>query len=219
MKINVADYRLRREYLALKGINESILAKEFSVKETTAKGWLKRNNRFLPLQVMLYLAKVSHSNIEYLLTMNDTERANETYEPTLCLKKILSEKGISRADFARMTSMSSQAIYFYEEEKIKDPPLPALITMADALGVSIDYLLGLTSYENWHIAALEDNPFYDAKPETAIYISSPQVSGYFILMKDKMTLLDASGKISNIKDEIYKDALVTLFEHKGGHND
>ncbi len=58
------------------------------------------------------------------------------------LKDLREEQGLSQMGLAKATGISQSSIARWELEKA-DPTASALITLADFIGESVDYLLGL----------------------------------------------------------------------------
>jgi transcriptional regulator with XRE-family HTH domain len=59
------------------------------------------------------------------------------------IQKALDANGMTQADLARKTGLSTAVISQIVSGKTKDPRLSNVITIANALGVSLDYLAGL----------------------------------------------------------------------------
>ena len=68
------------------------------------------------------------------------------------LARIREQRGLSQAELAEMVSLNSQQIYRYENGRT-EPDGEIVARIAVALGVSSDYLLGLTDYETPYIDA------------------------------------------------------------------
>lgn len=67
------------------------------------------------------------------------------------LKKIRQKRGVTQESLAKIVSISPSSISLYERG-IREPNLSMLISIAKALDVSTDYLLGLTNNE-YHISS------------------------------------------------------------------
>ena len=87
------------------------------------------------------------------------------------IKKIRTEKGITQEQLAEMADISRVMIGRYETTD-QLPALDTLIRIADALGVSTDYLLGRTPVQNpeqmvFGVDLAENKPTWrtDAPPE------------------------------------------------------
>jgi len=73
------------------------------------------------------------------------------------LKEIRELRQLSQADLAKRVGSHVQQIYRYENGKA-DPSADVLTSMARALEVSIDYLVGLVSEPNEHLGESELSP-------------------------------------------------------------
>ena len=63
------------------------------------------------------------------------------------LQEIREKQGMSQRTLAKLCQFSDNQFHFYESGK-RDPSVGHLAIMADKLGVSADYLLGLTDQPN-----------------------------------------------------------------------
>ncbi len=59
------------------------------------------------------------------------------------LKEIRSEQGLNQRELAALSELSPQSISSFEKG-INSPTVPSLLALANALNVSVDYLLGRT---------------------------------------------------------------------------
>lgn len=59
------------------------------------------------------------------------------------IQRALDENGMTQADLARRTGLSTAVVSQIVSGKTKDPRLSNVIAIANALGVSLDYLAGL----------------------------------------------------------------------------
>jgi len=55
----------------------------------------------------------------------------------------MDKRGITQADLARMTGMTTSNIAYIVNGKTKDPRFQSVLLIADALGVSLNYLAGI----------------------------------------------------------------------------
>lgn len=78
------------------------------------------------------------------------------------LKEIRQKRGITQEALAKSVSISPSSISLYERG-IREPNLNMLISIAKALDVSTDYLLGLTNNEFRISSELKDLSFEDIK--------------------------------------------------------
>ena len=58
------------------------------------------------------------------------------------LQMLMDERGWTQADLARETGINTSNIAYLVNGKTKDPRLQTLLLLADAFGVSLDYLTG-----------------------------------------------------------------------------
>ena len=55
----------------------------------------------------------------------------------------MDKRGITQADLARMTGMTTSNVAYIVNGKTKDPRFQSVLLIADALGVSLNYLAGI----------------------------------------------------------------------------
>ena len=60
----------------------------------------------------------------------------------------MDKQGISQADLARMTGITTSNITYIVNGKTKDPRFQSVLLIADALGVSLNYLAGIAPYSS-----------------------------------------------------------------------
>ena len=58
------------------------------------------------------------------------------------LKEVMSERGVSSAELARMAGMKKQSIYKYERGLIKNVPYATVFRLSEVLDVNPSYLVG-----------------------------------------------------------------------------
>jgi putative transcriptional regulator len=59
------------------------------------------------------------------------------------IQQAMDKRGITQADLARMTGMTTSNIAYIVNGKTKDPRFQSVLLIADALGVSLNYLAGI----------------------------------------------------------------------------
>ncbi|MBQ3265216.1 MAG: helix-turn-helix transcriptional regulator [Ruminococcus sp.] len=67
------------------------------------------------------------------------------YETSRILKKLRIEKGLSLKQLEKLTGISSSSLQRYESGDSPSIPVDKLITLSDALNVTLDVLLGISS--------------------------------------------------------------------------
>lgn len=64
------------------------------------------------------------------------------------VQKLMDEQCVTQADLARMTGMTTSNVAYLVNGKTKDPRLSSVMLIANALGVSLNYLAGWTTERN-----------------------------------------------------------------------
>lgn len=59
------------------------------------------------------------------------------------IQQAMDKRNITQADLARMTGMTTSNIAYIVNGKTKDPRFQSVLLIADALGVSLNYLAGV----------------------------------------------------------------------------
>ena len=59
------------------------------------------------------------------------------------IQHAMDEQEITQADLARMTGMTTSNVAYIVNGKTKDPRFQSVLLIADALGVSLNYLAGI----------------------------------------------------------------------------
>ncbi len=59
------------------------------------------------------------------------------------IQQAMDKRNITQADLARMTGMTTSNIAYIVNGKTKDPRFQSVLLIADALGVSLNYLAGI----------------------------------------------------------------------------
>lgn len=60
------------------------------------------------------------------------------------IQHVMEQRGITQADLARMTGMTTSNVAYIVNGKTKDPRFQSVLLIADALGVSLNYLAGIS---------------------------------------------------------------------------
>lgn len=108
---------------------------------------------------ILFLAKLYNTSISYLLGETNVRAPLERNDPFLRLKEIRNDRALSIPQLSQLAKVSWSTVKKYETSPDAKPRLTVCKALADALDVSLDYLLGLTKFEKW-----EDSPFSDKNP-------------------------------------------------------
>lgn len=59
------------------------------------------------------------------------------------IQQAMEKRSITQADLARMTGMTTSNIAYIVNGKTKDPRFQSVLLIAEALGVSLNYLAGI----------------------------------------------------------------------------
>ena len=149
------------------------------------------------------------TNIEYALGLTQISAPNSGRKITFRLGSLLKEKGISYFGFANLIETSPATVKRYVEGA-PHMRIETLLAMAKGLGVSVDYLLGLTDYKTWNDYRKKLEPFSGVAPGDAIYLEFPDegLNGCALMHPHGGKVVFPTGKMRSIRDEIFQGVIV-----------
>lgn len=148
--------QLKRARLS-KGLTQQQVADSLGITNSTYCGY-ETGKRQPDIAKMKLLASVLDTTGDVLLETGFEQ------SPTMInatLKQILSDRKLKQADLCRMTGIQTSLMSEYISGK-KSPAIGNAILIADALGISLDALVGKESYSEDSTSKTDSN-FYDAK--------------------------------------------------------
>ena len=83
-----------------------------------------------------------------------------------------------------------------------------LISVADALSVSLDYLLGLTDRKDWE--NIEYSPFYKVKPGMKVHIKNENYNQECTLSSNGTEIILEDGECISIMDPRLYGVVITI---------
>lgn len=190
--------------LAKKDLNKIDLSDHYQgASYSSLYRWTK--GEWPPVNVLLQMAKEEESNVAYVLGITNVNVADERYDtPVLRLKSAIEEAGITHSQLAKMIGTSTRIV----KEYIDNPRFSRVTTlanMAEALGVSIDYLLGLTSVKSWEYLMVSRDPFYLCCPgEPARVVSKKGKSCYCLIHEDGDSVIFPTGEIVKKNSDLFE---------------
>lgn len=186
-------FDLRRDFLESNNISREVLAERYQIQKESAGVWL-RPNKIPPFFVLLDLAKELECSLSYLLSLSEYKGKLKRYTPKIRLNEILKEKKMYSVELAEKSGASITTIRKYANNEKEPPNISVLSTFADILGVSVDYLLGLTDIPTWEEAAIIENPFLLLEEGEAVRITSRSGKTKYYLATPQLLLIDNKGK-------------------------
>ena len=141
------EYKIKEEVVQKSGLTTAVVAKACGVSYAVASTEL--NVITPPLKFAVTVAKLCNCNVEYLLGLTENNTPPEKYEINLRLKQIMESWHIEATKLGKQCGISSSTICNYKYGKTT-PTLRRIIAIASALGVSVDYLIGLTDTLSWN---------------------------------------------------------------------
>lgn len=131
----------------------------------------RKETHYPPVEVLIGIARTLRTNVSYILSLTevncpcDYDKAPE--ERTL--QDLLDVQNMSKKELISALDSNYKAVYRYEEELPKKK-VYSLIKLAEALHVSVDYILGYTNWESWEPRSQIDRPFSNIKAGSGAYI-------------------------------------------------
>ena len=130
------------ELMFYANMSSSELAELVGVTVQTVNRW-KRGEKQMELSNLITVCNILKCSIDFLVGRNDSTL---DFIPQKCpkfydrLREIMEEKTITWYKLTKETSIKDSYLYLWK--KGSDTKIPALIELAEYLGVSIDYLVG-----------------------------------------------------------------------------
>lgn len=180
----------------------------------------KKGTHYPPLDLLKGIAKIKNTNITYLLGLCDENiPCDYDKEPSeRSLQDLLDKSGLTKRELALALNNNYRRI-----ENFSKPKVYSLILLSSALGLSADYILGYTNWENWKLCSRISRSFDDIKAGTGIYIVADKKvqskedieraiergdGQYCLLSKDGQTVIFPDGKKYSVDDEMFLGAFV-----------
>ena len=210
MENKEVNYRLRMSFLKDKGFNKKDLQKLTGANELAVTKW-SAGAVIPPLETLLLLASTTNTNISYLLMLTDIAAPITFHEIRFRLKETRLMCGLKQSELAENAGVTTKSICSYElsEELIYGrKSIRMLISVADALSVSLDYLLGLTDRKDWE--SIEDSPFYKIKPGMKFHIKNENYNQECTLSSDGTEIILEEGEILSILDPRLYSVVITI---------
>ena len=200
--------RLRMPFLKEMGLDKEELKKLTGANDLAVTKWAAAAV-LPPLETLLLLANTTNTNISYLLMLTEVSSPITRQEIKFRLKETRIMRGYMQKELAEKAGVTPKSICSYEtsEELIYGrKSLRMLISVADALSVSLDYLLGLTERKGWE--NIEDSPFFKIKPGMSVQIKSDYYSGECKISEDEV-ILENGENLPFLDPRLYS-AVITI---------
>lgn len=191
---NLVECKLRADYLISNGLNKEVLAERYQIQKESVGVWL-RQSQMPPISVLLDMAKELNTNVSFLLSLTEYSFPLDSYEPDMRLNEIRKERKMHLVELAEQSGASITTVRKYGDGEIDKPNLKVILTFSTLLGVSMEYMMGLTRFKTWEDAAISYNPFILLEKGNAICIIDSNGDKKFYLVTEDMTLINSDGEI------------------------
>lgn len=148
------EYKIRKEVVRKCGLTVDAIAEAYGVSWSIANTEL--NEITPPIKFAVTVAKLCNCNVEYLLGLTESNTPPEKYEINLRIKEIMKSWHIEATKLGKQCGISPSTIYNYKNGKT-NPTLRRIVAIANTLGVSVDYLIGLTDTLSWNVESPSAN--------------------------------------------------------------
>ena len=186
-----------------KAIKESLPDKDCNLNLSR---W-SSNSFYPPIDVLTLIAETVGLSTSYLLGQTDVRCGTDipAGKPR-SIRKVIARKGLSYKEIARRAETKSERI----SSLIKSFPnirTNSFIALSEAIGVSTDYLLGLTDKETWdELRSIEDiEPGYPAYMESLLSEDDGETCDgmYILISQSGDTVFFSDGTVRKIGDEFF----------------
>ena len=169
--------RLRTELLEKAGIDKIQLAQMTGASELTVNRWYL-GYKIPSLENVINLAWCSNTNVSYLLHLCDANRPLNRNTPHLRLSELRKEQKYTITSLCEATGLNPNTVKDCERNETFDqdkkmPTQATLIKLSETLGVSLDFLLGLSDFRTWDEQE-RHSPFLKYPPGLAIHIKTEE---------------------------------------------
>ena len=193
MRTRQTPCRLRTEYLAELQITNQMLAERYHIQRDSVNVWF-RGVQLPPFRVLLELAWELGVNISYLLSLTECSDPMDHEDLKIRLHDIRTKAGLHLVELAQKSGTSIATIRKYDSGEVAKPSLKVVISLANILGVSLEYLLGLSKYRTWMDAAIAKNPFLVLEEGLPVCLETVRGRKTYYLVTNDRYLLDANGR-------------------------
>jgi len=185
----------------------------------------RKGSHFPPIDVLVGIAKALDTNISYILGLTDVKCPLEYEEPICerCLEEILEACEMTEKEFVKAYNNNYKMLYLYRE-RIPLERVRSVIKLSMAVGLSVDFILGYTNYENWEIYDKMHQPFSNIKNGGGAYVIADKTvrgaadiesavmrgdGSYCLLSYDGKHVIFPNGNKVAVDDEIFEGVYVT----------
>lgn len=184
--------------------------------------------QFPPVNMIIDIARILGTNVDYLMGKTDviakTGKANVNKEKSL--SDLLEMRGMTEAEFMRFFRADKKMMDRYRE-RLPVTRITSLVNLAEAMQVSVDFLLGCTDWENWELCARMQDPFSCITPGTAAFIVADMKvrtlaevrdalerrdGRHCLLSRDGKTVIFPNGKSIDKDDKAFKGSFVAAMK-------
>jgi repressor LexA len=157
-------YKQLLKAMKLKGITQTELCKRTQIPKSAMSQYM--SGKFKPKQTRTYLiAKALNVSEAWLMGFDDVSMERETASNSeeisnivKRLKESILNSGYSYAELEKLTGISRSSLQRYANGVTAKIPIDAIQTIAQAVGVEAEYIMGWTDSDLTHIKNIEPIP-------------------------------------------------------------
>ena len=143
--------------------------KEYYARTAIAR-W-KKGTHYPPVEILIGIAKILHVNVAYLLDLTevDAECDYEHKPKEHTLDELMELRGMNGTELANALNKNFKAVYSFRE-KLPLGRITSLMKLSSALELSVDYILGYTTWETWEMCRRVSSPFSSIDAGAGAYL-------------------------------------------------
>ena len=181
----------------------------------------KKGPQFPPVDVLINMARLVGTNVDYILGLTDVDAPmNKECEKEKTLEDLKAASGISESELLRAFNRDSSIITRYRKQ-LPLSRISSLISISEAFGLSVSYILDCTTWENWDAFAQTKAEYREAPAGSAMYIVtdksvsslsdvrraiSKDDGSYALVSDDGDVVIFSNGNEARITDKLFEGA-------------
>ena len=172
-----------------------------------------------PVDLLVSMAKATRTNVAYILGLTDISCPIEDGAPgkERSLEDLLLAAKMSEKDLVRALNNNYKKLELYREH-IPYERIKSVISLSEATGLSMDYILGYSDYTSWEVYAKMEHPFRHIEAGAGAYVIADKSirmkadvedaikrgdGSYCLLSLDGKHVIFPNGNKVSIDDEIF----------------
>lgn len=220
MTYNRQNARLK-EFLAYEKVKDYLRTLYEPKYLAVALSRWRKGPQYPPVEVLVNIAKITGVSVDYILGLTDV-KAPLNSEPgkEKTLDDLRDAAGLTQEELLRRLDKDSSFIVRYKK-KLPLNRVSSLIFLAEALSLSIDFILGYSTWENWESFGRTRAAYRKLKAGTAAFVVGDRNvasladvrkavkkkdGNYCLVSGDGKKLIFPNGTEADAKDPVFEGA-------------